>query len=342
MTPKVVHVISLIFLWNCSTHAMLGDVLSDYAVEQMAPYLLTTEDLGMACETGVSMGGFLLSFKRVTDTPNEAAIFTLLAAAHCAEAEAWEVELTGLRAARKGQAEESQDARIREKRAHAVAARRYYRAYKHLQSFLTDPIHECAQYASRQDQLAGVFGLMSVVLGVQHDRASGGQVGIPLDEPAKAARALACLPNTTWWGIPNALQAAIYTGVPGSAPEGIDPWAQLEQAAALGDKQGLVVARAIQAQAAAAAGKLPLMRESISRLVQARQRHDAPPALKLLNVIAHRQVEALSDRLWTELTGHRTPNGALGTFWDIKEPESDEEDSLLDDLSFLNLSRHKN
>jgi hypothetical protein len=40
---------------------------------------------------------------------------------------------------------------------------------------------------------------------------------------------------------------------------------------------------------------------------------------------------ALSDRMWTQATGHRTPIGGLGTFWDEK-PEPTGEVIDLDDI----------
>ena len=36
----------------------------------------------------------------------------------------------------------------------------------------------------------------------------------------------------------------------------------------------------------------------------------------ILNKLSRLQVLAISDRLWTEATGKRTPLGKLGSFWD--------------------------
>jgi len=40
----------------------------------------------------------------------------------------------------------------------------------------------------------------------------------------------------------------------------------------------------------------------------------------------------LSDRLWTENTGHRTPIGEYGSFWDDKKEEVKLDQNLLDEL----------
>jgi hypothetical protein len=52
---------------------------------------------------------------------------------------------------------------------------------------------------------------------------------------------------------------------------------------------------------------------------------------QLLDLAASRQVLAVSDRLWTEGTGSRTPVGALGTFWD-DEKKSAAPSLSIDDL----------
>ena len=51
---------------------------------------------------------------------------------------------------------------------------------------------------------------------------------------------------------------------------------------------------------------------------------------RMLDVVATQQVLAVSDRLWTEGTGSRTPVGGLGTFWDDKSPAEEALD--IDDL----------
>jgi hypothetical protein len=52
-----------------------------------------------------------------------------------------------------------------------------------------------------------------------------------------------------------------------------------------------------------------------------------------MDIMATRQIMAVSDRLWTEATGARTPVGGLGTFWDDarKQAPSLDIDDLLED-----------
>ncbi len=315
---------------GCSIYQMTGDVMSDYAVDHLTPYLMSTGDLRMACEGGVSMGGFLMSFGRVTDQPHQAAVSTLVAAALCAQEEAWENELRHIRALKLGQVAEAQDARIAEQRAHARAASRFWGAYQGLVAHYGEPSDKCPKLDNKIDETLWLFGLTAAVQAVQHDRASSGAVGVPMDAPRKAARGIRCLNNEQWWGVPMALQAAVWSIIPGAAPSGEDPWKRLPEATSLGDSAGMRAARAMEAQAASSAGKPATLKTSITALAASVKAKKSPEAFLLLDQIAIKQAEALSDRLWTEAKGHRTPTGGLGTFWEEEKPE--EEDDLLEDL----------
>ncbi|MEO9702482.1 MAG: hypothetical protein ABJF99_14390, partial [Marinobacter alexandrii] len=51
---------------------------------------------------------------------------------------------------------------------------------------------------------------------------------------------------------------------------------------------------------------------------------------RFVDAMATNMIVAISDRLWVENTGHRTPLGQLGTFWDDQPEEV--ETMNLDDL----------
>ncbi len=315
---------------GCSLNAMTGDMMSAYTVEEMTPYLLESDDLGMACETGVSMGAYLMSFERVTDPPDKAAISTLVTAASCAQVEVWEAELASLRAIKAGVGADAQDARIRERRAHGVAAKRFYRAWRRVGAAYGAPGGACPELEEESDELTWLMGMLAGAQGIQHDRASGGMAGMPLDVPRKAARGILCLNNAKWWGVPRALSAAIWTSIPGAAPEGVDPWKVMAEATAVGISSGMRLAQVIEAQAIAAAGRTQQVRAAIVAHAKAIEARPAAGRFRLLDLNATLQVQVLSDRMWTEATGHRTPIGALGTFWDDEAGEVD--DGLLEGL----------
>jgi hypothetical protein len=56
----------------------------------------------------------------------------------------------------------------------------------------------------------------------------------------------------------------------------------------------------------------------------------ATQTYKILNQVSNLQIQAISDRLWTEATGKRTPLGKLGAFWD--DPKKAVETIDIDEL----------
>ncbi|MCA9543835.1 MAG: hypothetical protein KC613_05575, partial [Myxococcales bacterium] len=311
--------------------ANTGDMMADYTVEHLNPFMIGFGDLGMACELAQSVGGQLLSFERITDAPNKAAVGVMASAGICAEVEAWDAELSSLRALKRGDAPGAKDGRLAEKRKHAVAAWRFKKAGEYLAKAYPVKAGECPELETTEDEFTWLMGNIAAVQAVQHDRVVGGAVGVPLDLPRQAARNVRCVNNERWWGVPAALEAAVWTGIPGAAPEGADPWGQMAKASAEGKQTGVRLALAIRAQAAAAAGRMDEVRTIIREFKAAGAEFQPPARWLLMDRNAEAQLLALSDRLWTEATGHRTPEGALGTFWD-DEVEAGGDDDLLDDL----------
>lgn len=322
--------LSLAAISGCSLTQMTGNMMTEYTVEHMTPYMMGSEDLEMACETGVSMGQVLMSFSRVVSTPHIAAVGVYATAGSCSDEAAWREELRQLRALRAGNAAEAMDARITEKRAHLTSARRYYAAYQHLVKGLREPGKRCPEFLNLHEETTWMLGLVSGLQAALHDRAASGAVGIPLDLPSKIARGTQCLNNEKWWGVPAALRAAVWTSVPGTLPEGEDPWKTLAQSRAMGEKAGVRLASAIAAQATASAGKREELEVIVKAFGASKKATPAAAEWRLIDAIATRQIEAISDRLWTEDKGHRTPFGGLGTF--PQKAEVEEDDGLLDGM----------
>ncbi|HEY3354909.1 MAG TPA: hypothetical protein VGQ83_16770 [Polyangia bacterium] len=305
-------------LWlasGCSLHAQTGKVMSSYAVEHVTPYLMQSSDVSMVCQTGVAMGAFLMSFERVTDPPDRAGLVTLMAAGMCAESEAWEAELAQLRAVRDNRAGEAQDARIREQRAHEVAAERYQAAYARLTRAFGAPGETCPKLEGR-DELLYLLGLSSGLLAVFHDRAAGGSLGVPLSIPRAVAQAARCVDDARFWGVPRALQAAVWASVPGTVPDQTDPFAVLRESARRGQAEGVRLAGAFLVQTAAGAGKSDELRRAIKDHAESVKAKPAALAWRMLDRYATLMIEHESDKLWTGAKGHRTPTGSLGAFAD--------------------------
>jgi len=327
--------IVFVSLWvtACSPAAYTGQMMGEYAVKHAMPYVFETGDVDAACKMGVAFGPLLLSFGRVTQSPDRGAIATLVAAGMCAESEAWEAELDEIRAVRAGRGDEAKDARIREQRAHALAALRFVRAYHRYIKVFGEPGPTCGKVAP-EDRVLALLGLTAGLLAVQHDRAAGGVVNVPLDIPRKVALGASCLPDDSLFGMPKALQAAVWATVPGSGPPGSPPPLEaLRDASALGERQGVRLASALRVQVAALTGNAPELRAAIQAHAELVQNAPTSHPFLTLNKYATMLVQHESDKIWTQATGHRTPPGALGTFpEESKTSEGQRDDSLLDNL----------
>lgn len=321
----------LLLLPGCKSmiYKSTGDVMSSYATDHILPAEMASDDADMACETGVSFAAFLMSFGRVTRPPHRAGVVTYLSAGTCAEEDAWEAELRQMRALREKRSDEAQDARIVEKRAHQLAARRFGRAFELLQAEFGEVGNGCPKL-EKEDELLYLLGLSSGLLAVMHDRAADGTAGVDTSIPPAVARGASCLDAKKWYGVPLALQAAIWASVPGAAPADRDPWAALAEAAHTGDETGVRLARAFQVQAAAAVGRNDLLREAITAHGKSLREKQAAKDLRMLDRLGTLMVEHESDKIWTDETGHRTPVGALGTFHQAGTPHVD--DTLLEGL----------
>ena len=311
-------------------HKKTGDIMSSYAGDHMVPYMMGSSDLSMACETGVSMGAFLMSFERVTDPPRKAAMVTLVSAGMCAEADAWEADLRQLRAIRDGRASDARDARITEQRYHAVAAQRLFTAYNQAGEYFGTLGEGCPEF-EEGDELFYLLGLSAGMLALVHDRGAEGMAGVPMDLPHQVARAASCLDNERWWGGPLALEAAVWAMVPGAAPEGNDPWDTLAAASELGEASGVRLARAFEVQILDIVGRDDEARVAIAAHAASLESTPSDPDWALLDSYATRMILHISDRAWTNDRGHRTPLGALGTFYQ-PPVEIEEYDDLFDDL----------
>jgi len=281
----------------------------------MAPQIMANPDVGLGCATGAAMAPVLGALGDEDDRPDKALVLTMMSAAMCAEPVAWEAEILRLQAVRAGDGARSQDLLEVERRAHSLAARRYLAAWNHLEAAFGPLGEACPQLDSRKnDDLLLLLGLSSGLLASLHDQAGGAQVGVPLDVTRKVERAAGCLDNTTWWGVPAAMQAAVWASVPGATPDGADPIATLSASAAAGGAAGVHLARAFQAQTLATIGEVDGLKAAVAEQAEARRSPGMNPDYKLLNNYANQLIRHESDKRWVRATGHRTPGPHYGTF----------------------------
>ena len=330
--PKVLILCVLLLLNACSiAYKSTGDILVGFAEDEGVPYILATDDVALTCGMAEAFSPFLLSFSQVTSSPDYLAILFYLMAGNCSEFKAWEHELRYLRASRAKNASEAQDARIAQQRFLNQAAQRQLKGYHYLTVAIAEPGQDCPNLASKNDKFYWLVGLLNGIQAIMNDLASGGSVNVPLDIAAKVKRGATCLDNTRWWGVPDAIQAAIEITIPNAQQDNKTSLQQLEQSIQTGREQGFVIPLVLAAQVYLGLGDTGQAKKIIREFALTKTPFTENKTYKILNRVSNLQLQAISDRLWTEATGTRTPLGKLGTFWDDphKAVETIEIDSIL-------------
>lgn len=310
---------TLLMLGACNmVYKTTGKVMIGFAEEQGIPYMLATDDAASGCAMSEAFAPFLLSFSRVGAAPEHLAILFYLMAGNCAELQAWEQELRYLRALRAEQADEARDARIAQLRYLRRAAQRQLSGYEFLSIAIAEPGGHCPDLGAENLQFYWLVGLLNGLQSLLNDVASGGQVGVPLDIAKKVRRSTQCLDNDKWWGMPDAITAAIQLSTPGNEPPE-QAKQLLETALQTGLQEGIFVPLVLAAQVYSGLGEQEQVKTMVRRFAEAEIQSPGHPDYVILNQVARLQAIAISDRLWTAATGHRTPIGELGRFWDDQQ-----------------------
>lgn len=316
---------------NNMLYKTTGDVMQGFSRSHTVPYLLESDDLAMGCAMSEATAPLLMSFGRVTSEPDQLAVMLYLSAGGCAEEQAREHELAGLGALRAMDAEEAEDAMIRQKRALALAAKRYHRAWKHHNAFYGKPDEgECPDFDDDLGEFIYMAGLLSGLQALSAEIQSTSSIGVPKNIGSTVARATSCLENDKWWGAPMALRATVWAMIPGALPDGEDPFQRLEIADAQGEEAGVRISHVFHAIAAQNKGEDERLRSVIRSHAEAIEETPANEKWRFVDAMATQMIVAISDRMWMENTGHRTPTGQLGTFWDDEKEAVETMD--LDDL----------
>jgi hypothetical protein len=317
---------------NSFLYGQTGAVMTGYTTEHVAPHLLASDDLALACRLGGAFGTFVNSFERVSDRPNRAALISAVSAGMCAEAASWEAELSYARHLRAGRVGDAKDAQLRGQRYHLLAAKRFKEAFSRAEATFGKIGGKCPEIEP-EDGVFMLLGLSSGLMAVLHDRGAGGAAGVSMAIPRQVERGTKCLDSATWWGVPKALAATVWLTVPGSGPEGVDPKKVLVESAAIGAKAGVRLASAMQVLATAGAGDERGLRAAIAEHGKSLAAKKPDPKWRLLDMYGFVLSRQQSDLIWTTATGHRGPTDGLGEMPPEPEAEEPEEDDLLDDDS---------
>jgi hypothetical protein len=172
-----------------------------------------------------------------------------------------------------------------------------------------------------------LLGSVSGVQAVQSDMGAQQAVGVSMDIPPQVEFAMTCLNNKKWWGAPQALRAAIWSIIPGGG-EGKDIKGTFESSMAIGERAGVRLPHVMAALAAQSADDMAGVRAAIKRFSTI-ENFKVNTDYRLVDAIAEVQMINISDRMWTQSTGSRTPINSLGKFWDDKAGPAIDADSFL-------------
>lgn len=316
---------------NNMMYKTTGDVLQGFSRDHTVPYLMESGDLAMGCAMSEATAPLLMSFGRVTTEPDQLAVMLYLAAGSCAEEQAREFELTSLAAMNARNANEAEDAMIRQKRAYVLASERYFKGWEHLNAYYGEPgAGECPAFDDDMDEFIYLAGLLSGLQALNSQIQSTSSIGVPANIGALAARATGCLENDKWWGAPMALRATVWAMIPGALPMGENAYERLAAADKQGEEAGVRLAHVFHAIAALNKGDEGMVKGVIRAHAEALDETPADEQWRYIDAMATNIILAISDRLWMENTGHRTAMGQFGSFWD-DAPEAVETMDL-DDL----------
>lgn len=306
-----------------------GKFLVGFIEDHAVPYVLKTDDVEMGCVMAEALTLLVPSLAEINASPHKLAVIFDFLSGSCAEFKAWEEELRYMRATHAKNVAEAQDARILQKRYLNLAARRQLKGYLNLElAYPEITTDQCPVFETWNDEFYWLVGLMDGLQAVLNDLASEGSAKVPLGISLKVGRGASCLDNEKWWGLPNAIQVAIWVSFPENKPEKIDPLRSLESAVQTGLKQGMRVVQVIAAKIHIGLGDSEKVKAIIRENVETRNSIKANPQFLFLDKVTTIQLRAISDSMWTEATGRRTPIGGLGTFWDDSQNTVDTVDIL--------------
>jgi len=309
-TPRAPSTLAVTLLVTAALSASCRATIDDFTAAKVVPHAARVPDVGQACGLGTALRSVLTAPLDVDSPPSVALVVAETTSAMCAEREAWEAQLSAVRAKRHVADERGRarwrDARILEARLRAATAERYYRAFQHLELAFGTVGDGCPELSDENEEFVYLLGLFAGTAGAVHGKASGGRADVPSDVIARVARGCDCLSGERWWGFPPALQSAAWATLPGSGPPDVDAWARLNDFARASDKTGVRLARALGAMISANAAREEDLRRHLVGHADALIRFPVDKRWALLDAYATSVSLHESDVLWSESTGHRT------------------------------------
>lgn len=302
--------------------------------DRIVPPILELNDVDMGCQFATS--GFPLISSATRAFYGDPALLEALlytTSAVCSEKRSVDEELRYLRATRASQIPEAQDARIAQKRLLEITAQRQFSAFKLMRSHLEAKYdfqygETCPTFERDYDELTYVLGTIAGLQAVINDIASQQMIGVPTDIAPLSERAMNCVSNTKWWGVPLAAKAVVWNILPGGS-EGKNVWGSFNRSIIIAERSGVRLAHVMYAISAQAAGNEERFRDATKRWAKA-ESFKPSKQYRLIEDISTLTMTNLSDRYWAENVGTRTPIASIGSYWD--ESNASAQDLDLGDL----------
>lgn len=299
--------------------------------EKVVPEVQKVDDVNLGCTSTVALTPLISGMRGFYGDPVLLESIMLSGAAVCSDASATEEELRYLRAEREKRSDDALDARIAQKRWLEISARRQYASFERMRKRIEHKYFitygkQCPEFSRDVDELDYLLGTIAGLQAIQNDIASQQVVGVPTDIAPKAGAAAECLSNEKWWGVPQAIKALVWSSIPGGAV-GKDVNGAFDKAMTLGEKHGVRLAHVMAATSAQSADDQVRLKAIIRRFASVKDFHPNKD-YRFLDAIAVSLIQGMSDKLWTQNTGTRTPIASLGKFWDDKAESIDVDNFL--------------
>ena len=220
MWPKL-FLLSVFFLTHLSIsgcsllHKPVGATLISYAESEALPFFLTETDPDLLCLSGTSLLPLLNSFENVDVDTSKIGISLFLLSGFCAEQDAHALDISELMSDKNERYVDAISYAALKKRTLALAAKRQYRSYQNtLLAFSGNPAEQCPSFANDIDALQFLLGYLQGLEALLNDGKSGAMANIPLNISNDIYRAMNCIEDKKWWGVPTAVQAALLVFLP--------------------------------------------------------------------------------------------------------------------------------
>ncbi len=201
---------------GCSLlHKPVGATLISYAEIEALPFFLAETDPDLLCLSGTSLLPLLESFKRVEVETSKIGISLFLLSGFCAEQDAHTLDISELLSDKNERYVDAISYASLKKRTLALAAKRQYRSYQNtLLAFSGNPPEKCPSFSDDIDTLQFLLGYLQGLEALLNNGKSGSMANIPLNISNDIYRAMNCVENKKWWGVPTAVQAALLVFLP--------------------------------------------------------------------------------------------------------------------------------